>query len=614
MTQSKPKLALGIAMLIPILVLLALGAFFMRQIETVNSAHRAMETRNQATEGCLRLGSLFHRQEVLLREDRTAAGVVHNDPAGQLALTRIHTSIRIQLAILQKILRHDNQAQSLLLTLNDQYLLWTGWAQQTLAGRTYGLTPAQNSMRGVLLEETAHGTFRQLIEEQYRLENQQSKALQQLETHVEVATFLGALLTGLLLALLAFLGFFLVRKTWIERLNSQIEATEAQQSTSQTLKDSLDLITEGLLCFDRQGKLLNLNAAASRLIGTASEEAVGRLATEVCPIFADSEHLLPEHPVHTACRAQSVEKNQGEGFLQSPGKEAFPVHYSATALLAEDGRTIGVVLTLIDITERRMDEQALQASEKLAIAGRLAASIIHEILNPLDAVANLQYLITIDTDSEQQAKHLAMAREELARTLLIARNMLNLYREANHPVVLDLVELTEGVLLLVEHRAKQLGIGLEQHYESSCFIEGFPAELRQVISNVLVNAIDAAGAQGKIRIEVKRRPAEELNCSGVLLRVTDSGAGISPENLDRLFKPFFTTKGESGTGLGLWVSRGIVQKHGGSMRLYTSHEAELHGACVEIFLPSRFPLPPSPTSAPELQSAQAENQNSAEPQ
>lgn len=599
MKQSKPKLALGVALLIPILVLLALGAFFMRQIDTVTSAHRAMETRNQATEGCLRLGSLFHRQEVLLRQAKIATGGVRSDPAGQQALTSIHTSVRIQLALLQKILRRDNQAQSLLLTLNDQYLLWTGWAQQTLAGRTYGLTPVQNSMRGVLLEETAHGTFRHLIEEQYNLANQESKALQQLEARVEVTTFLGALLTGLLLALLAFLGFLLVRQPWIERLNRQIKATEAQQSTSQTLKDSLDLITEGLLCFDRHGKLLNLNAAAIRLIDSASEEAVGRLATEVCPLLADPEHLLPEHPVLTACRAQSVEKIQGEGFLRNPDREAFPVHYSATALLAEDGKTMGVVLTLIDITERRLNKQALQASEKLAITGRLAASIIHEILNPLDAVANLQYLITVDTDPEQQAKHLAMAREELARTLLIARNMLNLYREADHPVAIDLVELTKGVLMLVEHRATQLGIGFEQHYEENCFIEGFPAELRQVISNVLVNAIDAAGAEGKIRIEVKRRVAEELNCSGVLLRVTDSGAGISPENLDRLFKPFFTTKGESGTGLGLWVSRGIVQKHGGSMRLYTSQEADLHGACVEIFIPTSFPLTPPTASESE---------------
>lgn len=601
MKQPRSRLLLGLSLLIPILLLVGLGALFTQQMQSVTREHEGVEQRNQATEATMQLGALFHEQQMLLRQAEIATGGTSSYPLGQRALAQLHLRTRIQLALLQKMLRNDQRARLLLDTLNNQYLLWVGWAQQTLDGKTYGLTSAQNSMHGAMLQETAHGTLRQLIEEQYALQSQQSAALQTKEARAQLITQISALLTGLLLGLLAIIGTLLVRRPWVDRLKRQIKATEVQKNTSQALKNSLDLITEGLLCFDRNGKLLSLNVAATHLIGFSADQAIGRPATEVCPLFTEQEHLLPEHPVMKACQAQSVERIQGEGLLIRKAGEQHSINYSATALLGEEGQTMGVVLTLIDITERRLGEQALQASEKLASAGRMTASIAHEILNPLDAVANLQYLVETETDPKQQKEHLALAREELTRIILIVRNILSLYREAIRPVLIDMAELVQGVLLLLEHRIGQLQVTIEQCYEQNCLIKGFPAELRQVVSNVLVNALDAVGTEGRIKILMEFRAAEELSSSGVLLRVIDSGAGISQESLQRIFKAFYTTKGEAGTGLGLWASLAIVQKHGGSIRIYNSTEPNLHGACVAIFLPSNFPFQAAPPDDAEKQ-------------
>jgi signal transduction histidine kinase len=128
-------------------------------------------------------------------------------------------------------------------------------------------------------------------------------------------------------------------------------------------------------------------------------------------------------------------------------------------------------------------------------------------------------------------------------------------------------------------------VSVEENYLGDCTVEGFPAELRQVLTNVLVNAIEAAGRNGRVRVHLEAQPAQELRGSGVLVQITDSGKGIASGAGERIFQPFFTTKGEAGTGLGLWVSLGIIQKHGGAIHIFNSHVPDIPGACVEIFLP-----------------------------
>jgi signal transduction histidine kinase len=169
----------------------------------------------------------------------------------------------------------------------------------------------------------------------------------------------------------------------------------------------------------------------------------------------------------------------------------------------------------------------------------------------------------------------------------ISRTMLSLYREPKAPILIDLEELIRGVLLLLERRMQHQGIQMDTRMNGKLEVEGFPAELRQVFTNLIANAIEAAGPHGRIRIRIDAAEAGELDGAGAIVEVADSGPGIAPESATRLFQPFFTTKGADGTGLGLWVSMGIVQKHGGSIRLVKSSDPELPGACIRVFLPAR---------------------------
>jgi signal transduction histidine kinase len=251
------------------------------------------------------------------------------------------------------------------------------------------------------------------------------------------------------------------------------------------------------------------------------------------------------------------------------------------------GKMIGVVLVFRDVTEERQVQTALVASEKLAVAGRLAASIAHEIHNPLDSVANLHFLLADENDPAKREEYLRLAQQELGRTMQISRTMLSLYREPRAPIQIDLRELIEGVLLLLDRRLQHQGIGLETRIAGDLSVEGFPAELRQVFTNLIMNAVEAAGAKGKLRITMERAESAEMHGAGAAIEIADSGPGIPPEAVKRLFQPFFTTKGADGTGLGLWVSMGIVQKHGGSISVVSSNDPELPGACIRVFLPAR---------------------------
>jgi signal transduction histidine kinase len=240
------------------------------------------------------------------------------------------------------------------------------------------------------------------------------------------------------------------------------------------------------------------------------------------------------------------------------------------------------------VTDVRKREAALMAHEKLAVAGRLSASIAHEIHNPLDSVANLHYLMEKESDATLQQRYLAMAQQELNRTLQISRAMLGLYREPKAPVEVNMRELLQSVLLLLDRQLKDQFVTVDRKLEEDAFIQGFPGELRQVFTNLITNAAEAAGPRGRVQVLLESDLPEDPR-PGALVTVSDSGPGV-PENVQaKLFKPFFTTKGELGTGLGLWVSRGIVEKHGGTIELTNSTDPDYPGAAVRVCLPALGP-------------------------
>ncbi len=243
---------------------------------------------------------------------------------------------------------------------------------------------------------------------------------------------------------------------------------------------------------------------------------------------------------------------------------------------------------IVNTTERRQAEAALRTSERLAATGRLAASIAHEINNPMAAVTNLIYLIQNYPGLDEAVRQYSrLAQEELSRMAHITRQMLGFYRESAKPVPVQIADLLDGVFELYARRIRNTGAVVEKAYEPVPAVVIYPGEMRQVFSNLLLNALDAVGEGGRVRVHVYgSREWRDAERPGVRIVIADNGPGIRPELCQRIFEPFFTTKGQKGTGLGLWVSQGIVQKHQGSIRVHSGRHSGRSGTCFSIFLPS----------------------------
>jgi signal transduction histidine kinase len=236
------------------------------------------------------------------------------------------------------------------------------------------------------------------------------------------------------------------------------------------------------------------------------------------------------------------------------------------------------------VEKQREAEEALRRSEKLAVAGRLAASIAHEINNPLEAVVNLVFLARTSQTLDGAREYLGLAESELARVSAITNETLKFYRQPNKPTGLQVAPIFESLLLLYHQKLQQANINVETDFRRSESIVAFGGELRQMFSNLLTNAIDAS-RNGRILLRV--RPAvNHAGTRGVRVTVADTGSGIPAAMKPTIFEPFVSTKGMRGTGLGLWVTSEIVQKHGGSIRVKSSTGTTRHGTVFYVFLPA----------------------------
>lgn len=250
--------------------------------------------------------------------------------------------------------------------------------------------------------------------------------------------------------------------------------------------------------------------------------------------------------------------------------------------------------------ERRTAEDQLREAEKLAVTGRLAATLAHEVNNPLEAVTNILYLLDHDPGLTKQSKDfLALAHEELSRVSHITRQTLAFYREPVAPAVIRPAELIRQIVAIFEPKiqSKRLRTTVSDNFESE--ITFYPGELKQIVTNLLSNAIDATEQGGIIRLRVRGgRSWLDGRDGGFRITVSDNGSGISSTDLPQLFQPFFTTKGQKGTGLGLWVTQGLITKHGGMLRLRTSTKGSRRGTTFSVFLPSEArKLSPEPQAA-----------------
>ena len=404
-----------------------------------------------------------------------------------------------------------------------------------------------------------------------------------------------ALVLGLAIGIFARNRLHLVSEAFQATLAALRHHAQATYDSEQRLRAILASLGEAVVVCDLNGGIELMNPAAERLSGWSQAEAVRKPFDTAFPVRAVEANVAPESPIAAIQREPRPVTSTEPLLLQRRDGTEVNLDQSGAPIYERGGKLSGVVLVLRDVTQQRRTQAALLASEKLAVAGRLAATIAHEIHNPLDSVANLLYLMKTGGSAEENESFLDTARAELDRATQISRSLLGMYRESRTAVSLDVSSLIESVLLLLQHRFIQSSLEVRTNLLSPAIVTGFPVELRQVFTNLLANAAEASPAGGKITITVAASAAplpdetSETPRPGILVTIEDQGAGITQDVREQLFQPFFSTKGEAGTGLGLWVSKGIVQKHDGIIELVSHTGSADHGTAISVFLPRGAP-------------------------
>jgi len=234
-------------------------------------------------------------------------------------------------------------------------------------------------------------------------------------------------------------------------------------------------------------------------------------------------------------------------------------------------------------------EEALIGSEKLASAGRMAAVLAHEINNPLAAVMNLLFLAQTAGDIPAIVhQYLKMADDELKRIAHITRQTLGFYRESSVPTTFLVVTLLNSVIDLLQAKMVSTQVIVEKQCDDLLQITAISGELRQVISNLMLNSLDALGEGGRVTLRASKSRSPLDGSPRIRITIADNGQGINAPTLPKIFEPFFTTKGSTGNGLGLWVCKQIIEKHGGSIWV-RSRICEPHGTTFSMVLPERAP-------------------------
>jgi PAS domain S-box-containing protein len=340
---------------------------------------------------------------------------------------------------------------------------------------------------------------------------------------------------------------------------------------------------DAIIAKDVNGTITAWNSGAERMYGYKAEEVIGKPIAIIAPPDSNDTDLI----LNRVRRGERVAHYQTQ--RKTKDGRTLQVSVTVSPLRGQQGEITGASIIARDITEAKRAEATLRTTEKLASVGRLAASIAHEVNNPLEAVSNVLYLLETHPDlGPESRRYVQLAQQEIGRIAHIVKQTLGFHRESPTPVPINFATVLESVLDLYRRKLESSGISVQTRYESPEGVLGFPGEMRQVFSNLIANAVEAMPSGGKLAIHVRRaRDHRDTRRMGIRVTVADNGLGIEPAVRPHIFEPFFTTKGEKGSGLGLWVSQGIVAKHGGSMRVRSFAGPERHGTAFSIFVPDQ---------------------------
>ncbi len=370
------------------------------------------------------------------------------------------------------------------------------------------------------------------------------------------------------------------QKLAMEELRKSQQEAEHQRLELETMYRTAPI---GLALFDPvEFRYLRLNDRQAEIVGLPMEEILGKTLTEIAPIEGLNEMF------QQVAQGKPITNNLLEGELpMQPGIHRYwTVNYYP--VYRPDGTIRAITAASLEITAQKRAEKALIQSEKLAAVGRLASSISHEINNPLEAVTNLLYLaLNLEEIPAATRQYLETAQGELKRVSHIATQSLRFHRQTMNPTLVNPTELIESVVDLYLGRLFNTNIGVISKYKATRRVLCFENDIRQVLNNLIANALDAMRQGGRLFLCSRDATDWKTGRSGVRIIVADTGHGMSTEVRKRIFEPFYTTKEVHGTGLGLWISRGIVSRHHGSLSLKSGQQPGWNGTVFSLFLPEQ---------------------------
>jgi PAS domain S-box-containing protein len=331
------------------------------------------------------------------------------------------------------------------------------------------------------------------------------------------------------------------------------------------------------------GTIIDCNRASLEFAGNTRDEVIG-------VNFADSPWFAytpgaPDMARQAIAHAAAGEFIRQEIALVRPSGETMPFDFSLTPVRNAQGEIVFLVPEGREISELKQAEAALIRSEKLAAVGRLASSIAHEINNPLESVMNLIYLARQYAVNPDAQKFLDTADQEIRRVSIIANQTLRFHKQPSNPQAISCSDLISTVLGIYEGKLRNACIRIERRFRAEHPVVCFEGDIRQILNNLVGNAIDAMPTGGELYVRSREATDWRTGRKGLVLTIADTGVGMGHQVRERIFDPFFTTKGIGGTGLGLWVSKEIAERHNGMLKVRSSQREGHSGTVFTLFLP-----------------------------